>query len=122
RDITSSVRFNGLVKRSRCGVFLDATVRRNSASAPGIYGVMMLGSVGRWRPFVMAAVIALALPFAASSSVLAAPTYAQLVGQKLMVAMGGTTPSSDLLGRIGRGEVGGVILFGSNITSAGAAR
>jgi len=62
------------------------------------------------------------LPFAASSSALAAPTYAQLVGQKLMVAMSGTTPSSDLLGRVGRGEVGGVILFGSNITSAAALR
>jgi beta-N-acetylhexosaminidase len=46
------------------------------------------------------------------------PTAAQLIGQKLMVAMSGTTPSSDLLGRIRRGEVGGVILFGSNISSA----
>ncbi|MFL5756559.1 MAG: glycoside hydrolase family 3 N-terminal domain-containing protein [Chloroflexota bacterium] len=31
--------------------------------------------------------------------------------------MAGTTPSADLLGRIRRGEVGGVILFGSNITT-----
>jgi len=83
---------------------------------------MKLMSSGWWRPVVMAAAIALSLPFAASSSALAAPTYAQLVGQKLMVAMSGTTPSSDLLGRIGRGEVGGVILFGSNITSAAALR
>ncbi|HEY8870372.1 MAG TPA: glycoside hydrolase family 3 N-terminal domain-containing protein [Candidatus Limnocylindrales bacterium] len=50
----------------------------------------------------------------------AAPTFAQLIGQKLMVAMSGTTPDSALLGRIGRGEVGGVILFGSNITTAAA--
>src|SRR3954453_19685198 len=49
-----------------------------------------------------------------------AATTAQLVGQKLMVAMSGTTPSSSLLGRITRGEVGGVILFGSNITTAAA--
>jgi beta-N-acetylhexosaminidase len=35
-----------------------------------------------------------------------------------MVAMSGTTPSADLLGRIRRGEVGGVILFGSNISTA----
>jgi beta-N-acetylhexosaminidase len=48
----------------------------------------------------------------------AAATYAQLIGQKLMVAMSGTTASADLLGRIQRGEVGGVILFGSNITAA----
>ena len=31
--------------------------------------------------------------------------------------MSGTTPTADLLGRIGRGEIGGVILFGSNVTS-----
>ena len=31
--------------------------------------------------------------------------------------MAGATPSADLLGRIGRGEVGGVILFGSNVTT-----
>jgi beta-N-acetylhexosaminidase len=46
------------------------------------------------------------------------PTLAQLVGQKLMVAMSGTTPSADLLGRIERGEVGGVILFTFNISTA----
>ena len=46
-----------------------------------------------------------------------APTLAQLVGQKLMVAMSGTTPSADLLGRIERGEVGGVILFSFNIAT-----
>ena len=47
----------------------------------------------------------------------AGPTVAQLVGQKLVVRMDGVTPSADLLGRIGRGEVGGVILFGSNVTT-----
>ena len=51
---------------------------------------------------------------------LAAPalTLRQLVGQKLVVAMHGLAPSADLLGRIQRGEVGGVILFGANIASA----
>jgi beta-N-acetylhexosaminidase len=48
----------------------------------------------------------------------AAPTLAQLIGQKLMVAMSGTVPSAALLGRVQRGEVGGIILFGSNIGSA----
>jgi beta-N-acetylhexosaminidase len=48
------------------------------------------------------------------------PTLAQLVGQKLVVKMSGTTPSADLLGRIGRGEIGGVILFGSNVTTQAA--
>ena len=49
-----------------------------------------------------------------------APTLAQMVGQKLVVAMDGTTPSADLLGRIERGEVGGVILMGRSITTRSA--
>jgi beta-N-acetylhexosaminidase len=47
-----------------------------------------------------------------------APTLTQLIGQKLVVAMTGTTPSAALLGRIRRGEVGGVMLFGRNIVNA----
>ena len=46
------------------------------------------------------------------------PTIAQEVGQRLMVGMSGTTPTAALLGRIRRGEVGGVILFGSNVRMA----
>jgi beta-N-acetylhexosaminidase len=57
---------------------------------------------------------------AAATAAAAQPTIAQLVGQKLVIRMDGTTPSSDLLGRIQRGEVGGVILFGANITTATA--
>lgn len=34
--------------------------------------------------------------------------------------MSGTTPSSALLGRVRRGEIGGVILFGANITTRAA--
>jgi beta-N-acetylhexosaminidase len=51
-----------------------------------------------------------------------APTteLARLVGQKLVVRMQGTTPSVDLLGRIRRGEIGGVVLFGANITTRAA--
>ena len=49
-------------------------------------------------------------------------SLAQLIGQKLIVAMAGTMPDADLLGRIRRGEVGGVILFGSNIRSASQLR
>ncbi len=64
-------------------------------------------------------------PLAPSASprhvtVAGSPTLGQMIGQKLMVRMEGTTPSADLLGRIGRGEVGGVILFGENITTAKA--
>jgi len=51
------------------------------------------------------------------------PNLSQLVGQRLIVAMDGTTvPSPGLLGRIRRGEIGGVILFGRNVTTATALR
>lgn len=54
-------------------------------------------------------------PITASAS---GPTLAQLIGQKLVVRMDGTTtPSAALLARIRLGQVGGVILFGSNITT-----
>jgi beta-N-acetylhexosaminidase len=56
-------------------------------------------------------------PATASAATVVAPTYAQLIGQKLVVRMDGVTPSADLLGRIRRGEVGGVVLFGANITT-----
>jgi len=40
-----------------------------------------------------------------------------MVGQRLVVRMDGTTPDAGLLQRIQRGEVGGVILFGDDISS-----
>ena len=39
----------------------------------------------------------------------------KLVGQSLMGSFTGVTPSNDVLARIQRGELGGVILFGRNI-------
>jgi beta-N-acetylhexosaminidase len=42
------------------------------------------------------------------------PTLAELVGQKLVVSMNGTTPSASLLRRVRRGEVGGVIVHRFN--------
>ena len=61
-------------------------------------------------------------PAAAGAATSVHPTIAQLIGQKLVVRMEGLTPSADLLGRIQRGEVGGVILFGSNISTEAALR
>ena len=55
-----------------------------------------------------------------ATTLIGRPTLAQLIGQKLVVRMEGRTPSTDLLGRIRRGEVGGVILFGANITTKAA--
>jgi beta-N-acetylhexosaminidase len=42
---------------------------------------------------------------------------ARLAGQSIVSGMEGTHPDRGLLGRIRRGEVGGIILFGGNITS-----
>jgi beta-N-acetylhexosaminidase len=66
-----------------------------------------------------------AMPFVVSQPTLdstAQPSIAQLIGQKLVVRMGGLTPSASLLGRIQRGEVGGVILFGPNVSSVSQVR
>ncbi len=52
------------------------------------------------------------LPRAHAASV---PTVRELVGQRFVVALSGTTPSPALLRRVRRGEIGGVILFGSNV-------
>lgn len=71
------------------------------------------------RVALVAALLVAAAP--STPAVLAAgPTLSQLIGQKLVVRMEGTTPSADLLGRIRRGEIGGVVLFGSNLTTAAA--
>jgi beta-N-acetylhexosaminidase len=70
------------------------------------------------RALVLAAVAALFVPAAGARP----PTTAQLVGQTIMTGFAGTRPSAELLGRIRRGEIGGVILFGGNISSDAAAR
>jgi beta-N-acetylhexosaminidase len=54
---------------------------------------------------------------AAGDAHAAAPTLAQLVGQRLIVAFDGTTASRSLRARIRTGQIGGVILFASNISS-----
>jgi len=50
------------------------------------------------------------------------PTVEQLIGQKLVVRMVGRKPSEALLGRIERGEIGGIVLLGSNVTTKAALR
>jgi len=49
------------------------------------------------------------------------PDLTRLVGQTIMTGFAGTRPSAELLARIRRGEVGGVILFGGNIVGDSAA-
>jgi len=50
------------------------------------------------------------------------PPLARLVGARLVVGIDGTTASPSLLARIRRGQVGGVILMGSNVRNAPQAR
>jgi beta-N-acetylhexosaminidase len=54
---------------------------------------------------------------AGSASPAAQVSLDRLVGQTVMSAMSGTTPSAQLLARIRRGEIGGIILFGGNIAT-----
>lgn len=54
---------------------------------------------------------------AAAAQPAAAPTLAQLVGQRLVVALKGTRANTQILARIRAGRIGGVILFGGNIST-----
>jgi beta-N-acetylhexosaminidase len=69
---------------------------------------------------VVLAVLLVVASTGARASAAADPTFAQLIGQKLVVRMDGVTPSANLLGRIRRGEVGGVVLFRFNLTTRAA--
>jgi beta-N-acetylhexosaminidase len=70
---------------------------------------------------LLAGLVAVAAPSAGPAGLGARPdalpTLPELIGQRLVVAMQGTSPSRQLLARVRRGEVGGVILFGANVTS-----
>lgn len=44
------------------------------------------------------------------------PSLRKAVGRKIMTGFNGTFPSQSLLGRVRRGEVGGVILFAGNVS------
>jgi beta-N-acetylhexosaminidase len=75
------------------------------------------------RRFVGAIAVGLsASALAAGSAGGTGPTVSQLVGRLLLVRMQGTRPSAAFLGRIRRGEIGGVVLYADNIGSGGPAR
>ena len=71
---------------------------------------------------VAAACLALVVAGASPARETAAPTLAQLVGQKLVVSMSGTTPSASRLRRVRRGDVGGVILHRFNFRTSAQLR
>jgi beta-N-acetylhexosaminidase len=50
------------------------------------------------------------------------PTLRQLIGQKLIVSMQGTTPSASLISRAHHGTIGGVLIHGTNFSSAAQLR
>jgi beta-N-acetylhexosaminidase len=50
------------------------------------------------------------------------PTLRQLLGQKLIISMRGTTPSDSILSRARRGAIGGVLIHGTNFSSAAELR
>jgi beta-N-acetylhexosaminidase len=79
-----------------------------------------MGALIRGLRLTLVASLLVAVAPAAQVAQAGQPTLAQLIGQKLVVRMEGTTPSAGLLGRIRRGEVGGIVLFGSNITTRAA--
>ena len=70
------------------------------------------------RPITAALVVLVVAAGAQSAGSPAATPLATLVGSRLVVGMDGTTASPQLLERIRRGRVGGVILMGKNVRSA----
>src|SRR3954452_16472233 len=83
---------------------------------------MARSSLQRGLMAVALALGAAAAWLAGADAAAAAPTNAQLVGTRLMVAFPGTTAPAWLLARLHSGEVGGVILFGPNIASSSQLR
>src|SRR5205085_1455409 len=57
-------------------------------------------------------------PALPASNAAATPTRAQMVGQRMIISMNGTHADAALLARIRAGQVGGIILFRSNIVDA----
>ena len=84
------------------------------ASAPAAFLSRLLSSL------FAVVLVSKVLPAPPRTRPRASPTLAQLIGQKLVIRMDGTTPSASLLGRVQRGEIGGIVLFGFNITTKSA--
>ena len=76
------------------------------------------------RRIALAAIVVTAglVAGAAAAPAVTSPRLARLVGARLVVGIDGTTASPSLLQRIRRGQVGGVILMGSNVRNAPQAR
>src|SRR5262245_13612833 len=69
--------------------------------------------------FVAAAGCVLGVCASAAPQAARTTTLSQLVGQHLLVHLDGGSPTPQFLGRIRRGEIGGVVLLGDNIGRSG---
>jgi beta-N-acetylhexosaminidase len=67
-------------------------------------------------------VAALTASTSSAPAVASAPTLEQMIGQKLIVSMDGTTPSASLLARARRGKISGVLIHRYNFASAAQLR
>jgi beta-N-acetylhexosaminidase len=75
-------------------------------------------SLGRAAAAGLAAALVLGAAAAALAEPLRQPMPAELVGSRLVVAMRGTTPSPELVERVRRGQLSGVILFARNVVDS----
>jgi beta-N-acetylhexosaminidase len=73
-----------------------------------------------WCALVLAGVVLVATPVGEPAA--ATPSLAQMVGQKLVVSIDGTTPSVSLLARARAGKIGGVLIHRYNFGSAAQLR
>ncbi len=85
----------------------------HAVAARLLAGPSLLSALGKVLEAVCDGVVAQVAP---------TPPLEALIGQKLMVRMGGTKPSAKLLRRVRRGEVGGVVLLASNVRSPAQVR
>jgi len=81
-----------------------------------------MGGVTRAAAIALAVALAGACGASTAGDAAAAPTLAQLVGQKLVVSMDGTRPSESLLARARHGRIAGVLVHRSNFGSAARLR
>ena len=100
------------------GTMTRERIRPARLALAGFLLVALVAVMASPAPPAFAAAAGSRAPRDPTDLVAAAPTIPQLIGQKLMVAMRGTTPDAGILDRVRNGEIGGVILFGANITSA----
>ncbi len=88
----------------------------SSQNRPSAYAAVM--RFASRHLLLLAAPVLIALLGLSSPTAATGPTLAQLIGQKMVITMSGTSPHAALLDRIRHGEVGGIVLLGSNVSSS----